>query len=138
MVIKLNKKRVKELLEKYYREEYDCDGKITMSISKGSIDYFDNLGCIVDTKFTGKMEVLGEVTNFKVVLSIQDIENVIKNIFEKEGYEVSNVSCDYGLDSKSEGYGYYEHVVNYPYFRGVEVGIKNKTKKIGGIKNEKY
>lgn len=138
MVIKLNKKRVKELLEKYYKEEYDCDGKITMSVSKGYVDYFENMGCVVDTKFNGKMEVLGEVTNFKIELSIQDIEKVLKTIFEKEGYEVSSVSCNYGLDSKLEGYGMGEHQESYPYFRGVEVRIKDKIKKIGGIKNEKY
>ena len=138
MIIKLNKKRVKELLEKYYKEEYDCDGKITMSVSKGSVDYYEHVGCVVDTKFRGKVNVLGEETNFNVCLSTQDIENVLKKIFEREGYEVSKVSCDYGLDSRLEGYGMGEHVEDYPYFRGVEVKIKDKIKKIGGIKNEKY
>ena len=138
MIIKLSKKRVKGLLEKYYKEEFDCDGKVTMNISKGYVDYYEHLGCVVDTKFIGKMNVLGDVTNFKVDLSIQDIENVLKIVFEREGYEVSNVSCNYGLDSRLEGYGMGEYVESYPYFRGVEVRIKDKIKKIGGIKNEKY
>lgn len=137
MIIKLSKKRVKEILENYYKDEFDCDGKITLSISKGYIDYFDHIGCVVDTKFSGKMNVLGEETNFNEELSIKDIENVLKNVFEKDGYEVLSVSCNYGLDSRSEGYGMGEHMEYYPYFRGVEVRIKDKIKRIGGIKNEK-
>ena len=136
MIIKFDKNRVKELLEKYYKEEYDCDGKITIDVSKGFVDYFDNIGCVVDTNFRGKMNVLGEATNFIVCLSIQDIENVLKKIFEKEGYDVLNVSCDYGLDSRLEGYGMGEYIESYPYFRGVEVRLKDKIKKFGGIKNE--
>ena len=41
MLIKLNKKRVKEVLEKYYKEEFDCDGKVTISVSKGACDYYE-------------------------------------------------------------------------------------------------
>jgi len=38
---------------------------------------------------------------------------------------------DKGIDSKLEGYGLGEHLVNYPYFRGVNIEINEKVKKIG-------
>ena len=79
------------------------------------------------------MNILGDETVFNIVLSVEDIEFVIKKAFEKEGYDISDVSCDYGLDSRLKGYGMGEHIVSYPYFRGAEVRIKNKVLEKGGI-----
>ena len=133
MIVKLNKKRVKYIIEKYYRDEYGCDGKVTINVLEGPIDCYDNVGCVVNTKFKGRMSILGDETVFNIVLSIEDIECVIKKSFEKEGYDISDVSCDYGLDSRLEGFGMGEHVASYPYFRGAEVRIKNKVMEKGGI-----
>ena len=139
MVIKFDKKRVKELLEKYYKDEYDCDGKVTITASRGCVGYGmgEHIECIVKATFSGSMDVLGEVTEFKVELYSEDIIRIIKQILEDNGYSVSNVSCDSGFDYRTEGYGMGEETKSYPYFNGVEVRLNEKIKNKGEMKNEK-
>lgn len=139
MIIKLDKKRVKELLEKYYKDEYDSEGKIIMHVEKDYVGYGmdEHIDCVVSATFIGKMDILGEETEFKVELYSKQINDVIRKIFEKEGYEVSDASCDSGLDYRTEGYGMGENTISYPYFKGVKVRINENVINRGGIKNEK-
>lgn len=104
MNIKLNKEKISTIINKYYREVYEIEGKT---------------------------KILGEETPISIDISDNDLKTIIKYYLEQDGYSVTNIMIDKGLDYKTEGYGLGEHTESYPYFRGVEINIYGKEKKIG-------
>ena len=134
MKIKFGKEKIIPVLEVYFREVYDFDGKVSFSISKGTSGYgmgeWDD--CILSMKIKGSMEVLGEVVETECDISLKELENAFCYSLEKEGHTFKGMVLDKGLHRKCEDYGIWEHTIKTPYFHGVEVFIEDKVKKFGG------
>lgn len=133
MNVKLSKEKVRNLINQYYRDTYEAKGKTSIKIYKGDVGYGmgEHEDCIVKITYQGKTKILGEETTFCLNISDNDLKTIIKHYLEQDGYIVSNMKIDKGLDYKTEGYGMGEHTESYPYFRGVEVNIKGKEKNKG-------
>ena len=133
MNVKLSKEKVRNLINQYYRDTYETKGKTSIKIYKGDFGYGmdEHKDCVVEITYQAKIKILGEETTFCLNISDNDLKTIIKHYLEQDGYIVTNMKIDKGLDYKTEGYGMGEHTESYPYFRGVEVNIKGKEKNKG-------
>lgn len=133
MNIKLNKEKISTIINKYYREVYEIEGKTIINVYKDYVGYGmdEHKDCVVNIIYKGKTKILGEETPISIDISDNDLKTIIKYYLEQDGYSVTNIMIDKGLDYKTEGYGLGEHTESYPYFRGVEINIYGKEKKIG-------
>lgn len=133
MIIKLNIEKVRNLIHNYYKDIYGIEGKVVIKASKEYVGYgmMEHKDCLLNITFKGKTIILGEETSISIVISDDELENIIHYYLEQDGYSVNNIEIDKGLEYKTEGYGMGEHTESYPYFRGIEVNIKGKEKKIG-------
>ena len=138
MNVKLSKEKVRNLINQYYREVYGIEGKTNIQVSKDYVGYGmgEHKDCVVNIKYKGKTKILGEESPISIDVFDNDLETIIKYYLEQEGYSVTYFYIDKGLDYKTEGYGMGEHTEAYPYFRGIEVNIKEKEK-IKEEENEK-
>ena len=136
MNVKLSKEKVRNLINQYYREVYGIEGKTSILVSKDYVGYGmgEHKDCVVNITYKGKMKVFGKETQVSIEISNDSLKAIIKDYLEQDGYIVTNMKIDKGLDYKTEGYGMGEHTEAYPYFRGIEVNIKGKEIKIGGRK----
>ena len=136
MLIILSKEKVRNLINQYYREVYGIEGKTSILVSKDYVGYGmgEHKDCVVNITYKRKMKVFGEETQVSIEISNDSLKAIIKDYLEQDGYIVTNMKIDKGLDYKTEGYGMGEHTEAYPYFRGIEVNIKGKEIKIGGRK----
>ena len=137
MVVKIDRKKAKELLESYYKEVLDIDGKITIGLTK---DYVGNgmsesLSCVLKIKLKGKMKLAGEETPISIDVDEETLKEAVKYAFEKDGHEVKHVRLDKGLTTKTKGPGLAGYNERNPYFRGVEISINNFVKKKGVKEN---
>ena len=133
MNVKLNKEKVRNLINQYYREVYEIEGKTIINVYKDYVGYGmdEHKDCVVNIIYKGKTKILGEETPISLDISDNDLKTIIKYYLEQDDYSVTNITIDKGLDYKTEGYGLGEHTESYPYFRGVEINIYGKEKKIG-------
>ncbi len=133
MNVKLNKEKVRNLINQYYREVYEIEGKTIINVYKDYVGYGmdEHKDCVVNIIYKGKTKILGEETPISIDISDNDLKTIIKYYLEQDDYSVTNITIDKGLDYKTEGYGLGEHTESYPYFRGVEINIYGKEKKIG-------
>ena len=133
MNVKLSKEKVRNLINQYYREVYGIEGKTSILVSKDYVGYGigEHKDCVVNITYKGKMKVFGKETQVSIEISNDSLKAIIKDYLEQDGYIVTNMKIDKGLDYKTEGYGMGEHTESYPYFRGIEVNIIGKEKKIG-------
>lgn len=133
MNVKLSNEKVRNLINQYYREVYEIEGKTIINVYKDYVGYGmdEHKDCVVNIIYKGKTKILGEETPISIDISDNDLKTIIKYYLEQDGYSVTNIMIDKGLDYKTEGYGLGEHTESYPYFRGVEINIYGKEKKIG-------
>jgi len=134
MKLKFTKEQTIKILEKYYQEEYDLTGKVTIKASTGPVGYgmYEELGCILEMKITGNIDFMEEKIPCEKRISPKNVEEAFGFYLEKSGYEVEKVRLDSGISSSCEGYGLAEHTVTKAYFSGITVTTKEKVRKIGG------
>lgn len=135
MELKFYKQQICEVLEKYYREEEDFIGKVSICATTGWVGYglSEEIGCILDMKIAGELDIMGQRIPGTINITTKEVENAFHYYFGKEGYSVSNIQFNSGIRESCEGYGMAEHTVKKPYFDDITVTVKNKEKKIGGI-----
>lgn len=137
MTIEIKKDVVSKLITRYYKEQYDMEGETSMSVSKELAGYpHESMSCVLRTKFKTKVIILGEEQTISIDINENQIMTIVKYYLEQEGHTVKDVSINKGINSAVSGYWMMEQNVYKPYFRGVEVKLEEKTKKIGGMKNE--
>ena len=123
MKLKMNKEQVEKMIRKYYREELDFDGEVNLgtTIEYDMRDHY----FVAEAKAIGNMELCGETFEIEKTIDKDEINDVIKFYFEKEGYRV----------------GFINHQVNEDYhgdtaeYAGTVIEITQKVKTKGGIKN---
>ena len=131
MVLKIDKKTSLKMIEKYFKEQMDFDGRVTASPEIGWDGYGMNEHqvCKVFFKIRGKMKLLGNEVDAKLDVSDQEVNNAIAYCLMQDGYVLDSYELDCGLSSHSAGYGV-EFSDSKPYFSGMEITIKEKTKKM--------
>lgn len=65
-------------------------------------------------------------------VSIDEAKDAIKYCIEQEGFTYQSLELDIGTTPETTGYGLGEKTTKKPYFKGVNVNIKTKEKKLGG------
>ncbi len=129
MEVRIRRKDMKKLLEKYYKDKEDFDGVITIRCSLGIVGYgiAETDGAEVEVKLDGYLNVMGIMVPMKRTLSEEEVKGAISSILDDAGYQVTNVSYEKGISSAIEGYGLGEHTVKRPYFNGAVAKVAIKT-----------
>lgn len=134
MNIKFTKKQLFSILEKYYREEYSFKGTVTEKHYKSQVGPpmcpYDDV--IVEMKIKGDININGIIVPVEKIITEEDLQNAISYFLTDLG-EIEEIKLAKGLTHNAVGYGMCETIEEKIYFNGVEVKLKNKTKKIGGI-----
>ena len=133
MRIKLTKDKIRKLINQYYSEVLGIEGKTLIKLSKEYVGYGlgEHLDCVLEITYVGKAKILGDEVSMSIDVNDEELKNIISFYLEKEGYSIKGFDLDKGLDYRTEGYGMGEHTESFPYFRGVNVDINEKVKKIG-------
>ena len=133
METKLDKKRIKKLIDQYYKEIYGIEGNTKISVSEDYVGYGmgEKKDCVVEITYHSKINILEEETNIKIELTEEQLKSIISYFLQKDGYTLNSIYLDKGLEPKTEGYGYGEHTEYRPYFKGINIRINEKIKKIG-------
>ena len=130
--LKFNKEQIKKVIEQYYKEQLDFEGKVKINAHRGSVGYGMNEheDCVVDIILKGQMEFMGEVIPMEKELYEDDIKEVFKYCVEKQGLKFKRIYFDKDITYE----GYYEDIKKY-IFNGIEVEVEGFQKNKGGIKN---
>lgn len=136
MKIRLTKEMVINALEKYYKEQLDFEGKASITPKKELSGYgsMESYRCVLDMKITGKITFMGVETSAENQISQEELKNALSYCLGKEGYTFMSLETKSGLSEKSSDYYRDEATTYTPYFNGIDVVLKEKTKSIGGIK----
>ncbi len=127
--LKFGKSEMKQVVEEYYRKREDFEGAFSCKTQLEPVGYglCESTDAVLHMKMVGKMNIGGIKIPMTLDVGEEDIRNVFRTMLANAGYTVSSVSFDAGVSQKIEGYGLGEHTVSSPYFRGVNVSIKEKN-----------
>lgn len=128
MEFKFGKKQMKEVLEQYYSKYEDFDGKVTAGCRLGAVGYgmSEHEDVIYSIKIAGKLHVCGVDVPMLREINDEEVMNAFKTMLGNQGYTVSSITFNAGVNESCEGYGMGEHTVRRPYFNGVVVTVKEK------------
>lgn len=128
MEIKLKKKEVIDLLERYYREIKNLDASVKISAKREPIGRFEVMGTVVEVSVTKTVNILDVVTESKERLSDDEVVGMLNEMLKDTEYLVTSISYDAGVTPVSVGYGMGEHTEYRSYFNGVTLYVKNREK----------
>ena len=137
MKLRIDKEMIISILEKYYKEQLDIDGKVSINPKKElhGFGLCETEQCVLDITLLSKIKLLGKEIVSKISISEEEVMNAMKYVLEEEGYIFKSMTIDKGIDRVSVGYYTDEHTEMRAYFKGIDVEINSKTKKLGGMKN---
>lgn len=121
MKLKMNTEQLEKLIKKYYREEMDFEGEIKLGTERKSDMrdyYFEPI-----VTLTGNMELGGEMFQLEKKVAKEEINDIIKFYFEKEGYKVGGIKHQVMEDYHGDNAKY----------TGTTIDVTGKVKGIGVI-----
>ena len=126
---KFGKREMKHVIEGYYKKYEDFDGVFSSSCSLQAVGYgmSEHEDAVIEMKIKGKFNVLGMEVEMSRDVSDEDVFNIFRVVLGDAGYDVNSVTFDKGTTEMCEGYYMNERIVSKPYFRGVIVGVTQKT-----------
>lgn len=127
MEIRLNKKTLKEWIELYYKKYEGIDAKVSITSQTGSVNYYDDLGCVVTTKVKKKIDLLGTSLEETENLSEKRVEEICRKVLEGTDYELESFSYDSDMKSVTTGYGLGEYTKSVAVFHGALLTVQRKT-----------
>lgn len=129
MELRFDKNKMKEIVEKYYREYEDFDGVVTAGCSLNLVGYgmAEHEDTVVSIKVKGTMKVLGMEVPMTREVDDEELFNIFRTVLGNEGHTIKSLTVNSGVNESTEGYGMGEHTVKRPYFRGVIVNVKEKN-----------
>ncbi|MCI8460852.1 MAG: hypothetical protein HFE81_05595 [Bacilli bacterium] len=135
MELKFTKAQMCKVLEKYYQEQEGIKGKVTIKGHACNVGYemCSYRDVLVDMKIEGEIVLDGMRLPLEKEIPTSDLQAAFTHFLSELNQEVESVSFDKGISYHTEGYYMSERTVEKPYFKGVIVKLKNKTKKIGGM-----
>lgn len=137
MIFRFDLETTKNMVEKYYKENYDIDGELKVSFSTEkseiyllSIHQFLEFGQKTVMRFTleGKMKLSNTEEDVVTNVSYDDVRKAVKASLVDDGYRVKGINFDTNISDDKESE-----------FNGVivEVSPKKKIKqRKGGAFNE--
>lgn len=128
MEIKLKKKEVIDLLERYYREIKNLDASVKISAKREPIGRFEVMGTVVEVSVTKTVNILDVVTESKERLSDDEVVGMLNEMLKDTEYLVTSISYDAGVTPVSVGYGMGEHTEYRSYFNGVTLYATTRKK----------
>ena len=123
MVLKMNRKMIKNMIEQYYQRFYNMEITADIRASKECMGYYEQEGCMVTIVARGVKMLMGESIPYEEIITEKQLEEICKEMFALEEMEVLQISFDSGLTDLTEGYGYGEHTSIRAYFHGIEVTV---------------
>lgn len=128
--MRFTKEEMKSVLEKYYMEYEDFDGKIQIDCIKELAGYgmAEQDSAVVSVILNGSFQLLGTKAKTSRILSEEEVGQVFTTLLEKEGYEVEKAHYDASLKDSWKGYGVDEYRTTEPNFNGFVVDVKKEQK----------
>ncbi len=127
--LKFGKSEMKQVVEEYYRKHEDFEGTFSCKTQLESVGYglCESTDAVLHMKIVGKMNIGGIEIPMTLDVAEEDVKNAFRTTLADAGCTVGEINFDVGVSEKTEGYGLGEHTVSSPYFRGVNVSVKEKN-----------
>lgn len=127
MEIEFTKDETIKLIEEYYKRLEDRTVKVTINSKKGYTGWRDEEGCVTTITVSEPIEIMGMKKEVKHTITEEDLNNILKALFELYEFQLTKVTLNDGLNSRLEGYGMAEHEVTSAYFKGITLNIVKKN-----------
>lgn len=136
MEMKFSKEDSIKFIEEYYKKYEQRDIKAKIKSQKTTCGYgmreMDT--CTTSVVIEEEIEVMGIKTKTSEVLPEDNLLGIFKTVLEENGFDVTKVEFDDGINTSWEGCYMNEHQVSKVYCKGVILNVKRNTKQktIGG------
>ena len=127
MEIEFTKDETIKLIEEYYKRLEDRTVKVTINSKKGYTGWRDEEGCVTTITVSEPIEIMGMKKEVKQTITEEDLNTILKALFELYEFQLTKVTLNDGLNSRLEGYGIAEHEVTSAYFKGITLNIVKKN-----------
>lgn len=127
MEIEFTKDETIKLIEEYYKRLEDRTVKVTINSKKGYTGWRDEEGCVTTITVSEPIEIMGMKKEVKHTITEEDLNTILKALFELYEFQLTKVTLNDGLNSRLEGYGMAEHQVTSAYFKGITLNIVKKN-----------
>ena len=127
MEIEFTKDETIKLIEEYYKRLEDRTVKVTINSKKGYTGWRDEEGCVTTITVSEPIEIMGMKKEVKHTITEEDLNTILKALFELYEFQLTKVTLNDGLNSRLEGYGIAEHEVTSAYFKGITLNIVKKN-----------
>ena len=127
MEIRFNVRELKDILEEYYKERDKIDYRVTFHITKVG-DYYDGEKCVITANKIQRVSVFGKEKAGSIELSEEKIIADLIDAFNKNNFEVNQITLDSGIKEEWIGYGRCEERMVKPYFNGAITQLKDHVK----------
>lgn len=134
--MKFSKEDSIKFIEEYYKKYEQRDIKAKIKSQKTTCGY--GMGemdtCTTSVVIEEEIEVMGIKTKTSEVLPEDNLLGIFKTVLEENGFDVTKVEFDDGINTSWEGCYMNEHQVSKVYCKGVILNVKRNTKQktIGG------
>ena len=134
--MKFSKEDSIKFIEEYYKNHEQRDIKAKIKSQKTTCGY--GMGemdtCTTSVVIEEELEVMGIKTKTSEVLPEDNLLGIFKTVLEENGFDVTKVEFDDGINTSWEGCYMNEHQVSKVYCKGVILNVKRNTKQktIGG------
>lgn len=126
MEVTFTKEETLKLIEEYYRRLENREVTANASAKKGYTGWQDEEACVTTLTITEKMEIVGMQKEVKETITEDQLNTLLRALFDLYEFDLTSVTLDDGLNSRWEGYGYNEHEVKTAYFKGITANVKKK------------
>ena len=130
MEMKFSKEDSIKFIEEYYKKYEQRDIKAKIKSQKTTCGY--GMGemdtCTTSVVIEEEIEVMGIKTKTSEVLPEDNLLGIFKTVLEENGFDVTKVEFDDGINTSWEGCYMNEHQVSKVYCKGVILNVKRNTK----------
>lgn len=126
MEVSFTKEETLKLIEEYYRRLEDRQVTASATAKKGYTGWQDEEACVTSIAISEKMEIVGMQKEVKETITEDQLNTILRALFDLYEMDLTSVTLDEGLNSRWEGYGMAEHEVKTAYFKGIKVNVKKK------------
>ena len=124
--VSFTKEDTLKLIEEYYSRLEGRQVKASASAKKGYTGWHDEEACVTTIAISEKMEFVGMSKEVKETITEDQLNTMLKALFDLYEFDLTSLSLDDGLSSKWVGYGMSEHEEKTAFFKGITVNVKKK------------
>ena len=123
MEVTFTKEETLKLIEEYYKRLEDREVKASVTAKKGYTGWQDEEACVTAITISENMEIVGMQKEVKESITEDQLNTLLRALFDLYEFDLTSITLDSGLSSKWEGYGMNEHEVKTAYFKGIKVNF---------------